>query len=66
MGVGGVGFAVGGPAGVGDAYGAGDVFAFAGGFEGGHFAFGFVDGEHAFVVDHGDAGAVIAAVFQTM
>ena len=64
--VGGVGLAVGGPAGVGDAQGAADVAPFDAGLEGRHFAFGFIDREVAVLGDEGDACAVVATVFKTM
>ena len=64
--VGGVGFTVGGPAGVGDADGTADVFVFDALFEGDNLAFGFENVELAFGIDERDAGTVVAAIFQTM
>ena len=66
VGIGGVGLAVGGPAGVGDADGAGGVLGSAFLLEGRHFAGGLVDVEVAAGGNHGDAGRVVAAIFKTM
>ena len=64
--VSGVGFTVGGPAGVGDADRTADVFVFDALFEGDNLAFGFENVELAFGIDERDAGTVVAAIFQTM
>jgi len=68
MGVDVAGFAVGGPAGVGDADGAGGVFSLDVACQVGYFAFGFVDSQLVCLVvcrvDDRQAGAVVASVFE--
>ena len=64
MGVDVAGFAVGGPAGVGYADGAGGVFSLDVAGQVGYFAFGFVDGQLVCLVDGCQAGAVVASVFE--
>ena len=66
MGVGGVGLAVGGPTGVGNAYGATDILVDHRGFEGRHLSFGLVDREVALGVNHRHTGTVIATVFKSV
>ena len=68
MGVDVAGFAVGGPAGVGDADGACGVFSLDVACQVGYFAFGFVDSQLVCLVvcrvDDRQAGAVVASVFE--
>ena len=57
-------FAVGGPAGVGDADGARGVLVGRKPFQFGHLTFGFIDVQLAVRADERHAGAVIAPVFE--
>ena len=66
VGIDGVGLAVGGPAGVGDADAARGILGGTFLLKSRHFAGGFVDVEVAFGVDHTYSGRVVAAVFQSM
>ena len=66
VGIDGVGLAVSGPAGVGDADAAGGVLVRAFFLQGRYLAGSLVDVEVAFGVNHGDTGRVVAAIFQSM